>query len=293
MKNNHILFVINPKSGGNDKTGLDKFIDKVCKKQEVDFKLFYTTGENDLEKIKKSISEHSPKIVVACGGDGTVNMVAKALLNTDLILGIMPLGSANGMASEFEIPEDEEDSLDIILTGEAKALDVVQINNEHISLHLSDVGFNAKMIKEFEEEQGRGKLGYAKAFFRSILNRESETYTIKTDQENFEVTAEMLVFANASSYGTGAVINPDSDLNDGLFEVIVFKPIPLSDFPSLTFESFFGDIKDSPYVEIHQMESATIICKEQQLLQVDGELMGEVEEIELKVLPAALKVIRP
>jgi len=293
MKNNHILFVINPKSGGNDKTGLDKLIGKVCEKQEVDFKLFYTTGENDLEKIKEAIADYSPKMVVACGGDGTVNMVAKVLINTDLILGIMPLGSANGMASEFEIPEDEEDSLDIILSGEAKQLDVVQINNEHISLHLSDVGFNAKMIKEFEAEQGRGKLGYAKAFFKSILNRESETYTLKTNQQTLEVTAEMMVFANASSYGTGAVINPDCELDDGLFEVIVFKPIPLSDFPSLTFESFFGDIKESPYVEVHQLKAAAVECHKPQLLQIDGELIGEVEKIELKVLPSALSVIRP
>jgi diacylglycerol kinase (ATP) len=159
MKNPHILFVINPKSGGTDKAGLDKLIEKQCKKHNYTFDLLFTRGRDDLALIKNTIGEKVPGIVVACGGDGTINLVAKALLGADISLGIMPLGSANGLAHEFRIPEDEIDSLSIIFNEKPKLLDILSINGDKVSLHLSDVGFNAKVIKEFERDQGRGKLG--------------------------------------------------------------------------------------------------------------------------------------
>ena len=294
MNKSHILFVINPKSGGTDKSGLDKIIKKACAKAEQSYTIHYTTGENDLAKLEDKLESIEATTVVACGGDGTVNLVAKGLLNREVNLGIIPLGSANGLANEFDIPEDEEESLDLILKNSAQAVDVVCINDDHISIHLSDVGFNAQMIREFEKDQVRGKFGYAKAFFKSILNRESESYEIYLDGkgEAIHEEAEMLVFANASSYGTGAIINPDSQLDDGLFEVIVFKPIPFSELPSLTFESFFGNIKDSPFVKIYQAKEAKIVCKKRQLLQIDGELLGEMKEIDLKIMPAALQLIK-
>ncbi len=292
MENTHILFVINPKSGGINKDGLDKLIKRMCDECQSSYAFHYTTGKNDVEAIKQLMKEKSPEIVVACGGDGTVNIVAQCLLHTEISLGIMPMGSANGLASELNIPEDDEESLQIIFSNKTKPLDVLRINEAHISLHLSDVGFNANMIKEFEKESRRGKLGYAKAFFKSIKDREGATYDIKTDKNQLTVTAEMLVFANASSYGTGAIINPDSELDDGFFELIVFKPIRLSELASLTFESFFGDINESPYVEIYQAKEAHITCKQHQLLQIDGELINEVNEIKLEMLPKAIQLIR-
>lgn len=101
----------------------------------------------------------------------------------------------------------------------------------------------------------------------------------------------MIVMANASSYGTGAVINPESKLDDGTFELVIFKPIPLKDLLSLTLESFLGDIKSSPYVEIYKVEKAKIYCKEAELLQIDGELKGVNQEIKAEILQGALRVI--
>jgi len=279
-------------SGGVDKSGLDKLIADKCKKKSQSFSLHYTEGKNDEALIKKAIEHNSATTVVACGGDGTINMVAGVLLNTSINLGIMPLGSANGLASEFNIPEDLESSLEVSLSGKAKPIDVIQVNDE-ISLHLSDVGFNAQMIQEFEQDEMRGKLGYAKAFFKSMMNRESKHYAIIIDDKTIEVEAEMLVFANASSYGTGAIINPESKIDDGLFEIVVFKPLPLKDLPSLTFESFLGNIKESPFVEIYQVKKAEIKCNTPQLLQVDGELINEVEKVKLSIISDAIRLIAP
>ncbi|WP_375579855.1 YegS/Rv2252/BmrU family lipid kinase [Marivirga tractuosa] len=286
-----LLFIINPKSGNNDKSTLEKLISSQCDKNKKEYTLFYTSGENDLEKIKEKQAEYQADTIVACGGDGTVNLVAQILLNTSTQMGIIPLGSANGLAHELEIEEDTEESLELIMRGKTLSMDVIHINNEFICLHLSDLGFNAQMIKDFEESGERGMLSYAKSFFGSLMDKKSTEFRIEFNGTNKTLKAEMIVMANASSYGTGAVINPGSRMDDGSFELVIFKPIPMRDLLSLTLESFLGDIKNSPYVEIHKVEKATIYCEEAELLQVDGELKGKSKEIQANVIKAALNVI--
>lgn len=287
------LFVINPKSGTTDKTELESIIESTCYKYNREYAIYTTTGNNDHEKLKEEVAKHQPKAVIACGGDGTVNLVASVLLNTDIDLGIIPLGSANGLASELEIPEDIEESLEIIFEEHASETDVVVINGEHISLHLSDVGFNAKMIKDFEESGERGKLAYAKSFFNSLRDKQSTHFTVELNGESFNIEAEMIVFANASSYGTGAIINPESSMNDGQFEVIIFKPIPFGDLVSLTFSSFFGDVNNSEFVDIYKTDHAKVFCHTKELLQIDGELKGEVKEVEVSIKKGAIRLIMP
>jgi len=286
-----LLFIVNPKSGNNDKSKLERTIAKACDKNKKEYTLFYTTGENDLDKIKKEQDLYQADTLVACGGDGTVNLVAELLLNSEIQLGIIPLGSANGLAYELKIEEDIDSSLDLIFRGKTISMDVIKINDQHICLHLSDLGFNAKMIKDFEEGGERGMLSYARSFFSSLMDKTTSEFTIEFNGEKKEVKADMIVMANASSYGTGAVINPGSKLDDGSFELVVFKPIPIRDLLGLTLESFLGDIKNSPYVEIFRVEKVHIHCKEEELLQVDGELKGEKQEINAEILKGALKVI--
>lgn len=291
MEPKKLLFIINPKSGNSNKSNLEKQISIVCNKNKKEYTLFYTTGENDIEKIKEKQSEYQADTIVACGGDGTVNLVAQTLLETSTQMGIIPLGSANGLAHELEIEEDIIESLAIILLGKKLSMDVISINNEFICLHLSDLGFNAQMIKDFEESGERGMLSYAKSFFGSLMDKKTTEFRIEFNGTEKTVKAEMIVLANASSYGTGAVINPGSRMDDGSFELVIFKPIPMRDLLSLTLESFLGDIKNSPYVEIYKVKEAKIFCQEAELLQVDGELKGEILEVKAEILKGALNVI--
>ncbi len=291
MQPKKLLFIINPKSGNNDKSTLEKQISRVCDKNKKEYVLFYTTSKNDQEKIKEKQAEYQADTLVACGGDGTVNMVAQLLLNTQTQLGIIPLGSANGLAYELGIADDVKVSLELLMNGNSISMDVIQINDKFICLHLSDLGFNAQMIKDFEESGERGMLSYAKSFFSSLMEKRTTEFRIELNGTEKIVEAEMIVLANASSYGTGAVINPGSRLDDGSFELVIFKPIPLKDLLSLTLESFLGDIKNSPYVEIHKVEKVKIYCQEAELLQVDGELKRKNKEIKAELLKGALRVI--
>lgn len=289
------LFVINPIAGDTDKSQLPEQIHKTCEKYAVAFDKIETTGEDDQQTIRETIDSFAPDTVVACGGDGTISLVAKLLLNTDITLGIIPLGSANGLASELNITYSPDADIDYLFAGETRAMDSITINGEHLCLHLSDLGFNARLIKDFEEQEGRGMLGYARAFFESLKKKESRQYIIKSDQnkEPKQVEADMLVIANARSYGTGAVINPKGSISDGFMELVIVKPIPPSAWPSITFDTFFGSIEKSEYVQIIKGTSFEITCDEQEVLQVDGELIGKRSKVTAHMQKHALHIIIP
>ncbi|WP_436517403.1 diacylglycerol/lipid kinase family protein [Ekhidna sp. To15] len=285
-----VLFVINPIAGDTDKEDLDGLIEDFCTKKDITFELLKTTGENDAESVRDSIEKFQPAVVVAGGGDGTVKLIAEQLLGTFIKLAILPLGSANGLATELNIPEDWNENLNLLVELKTKTIDAVRVDGE-LCLHLSDIGFNAELIKEFEEEGTRGKLGYAVSFFKKIVERKHGDFNIEIDGESYNYTAEMIVIANASSYGTGAVVNPRCDMQDGLFEVCVFKPIPRHKLPNLTWHSFVGHLEDSEYFAIHQGKKVKITAKGKHTLQVDGEVIGEVEEVKAEVVKGALEMV--
>lgn len=286
-----ILFIINPISGGVDKRSFRKAITKWCDGNKVDYKFFDTTGENDQVKIKAVLNEFSPSAAVACGGDGTVNLVAQSILDYDIKLGIIPLGSANGLATELQIPEDESEALKIILSNKTRPVDVLKINNQHICLHLSDIGLNAKLIKRFEKGSMRGKLGYARHFFETLFNKKALHYSFKSDEEDFEEKAEMVVFANAKKYGTGAVVNPLGKLGDGKFEVCIFKPYPWYAIFRLTYLFFSGKLNYSPFVKIYSTTKVKVSSDKAEYLQIDGEPIGKFKKVEVEIASSQLMVL--
>ncbi|MTI19881.1 diacylglycerol kinase family lipid kinase [Fulvivirga sp. RKSG066] len=290
-----LLFAINPISGGIDKNGLRSNIADWCDDSTTpDFTFFETSGKNDSEKLRKKIDDYKPTAVIACGGDGTVNMVAQVLLeNENIKLGIIPLGSANGLATELEIEEDTEAALDIVFKGKSKKVDVLQINDQHLCLHLSDIGLNAKLIKRFEKGSNRGKIGYARHFFETLFNKKALTYKFETPEGIFEEKAEMVVFANAREYGTGAVVNPIGRLDDQQFEVCIFKPYPWYAIFRLTYLFFTGKLNYSPFVKIFSTKEVLVICEKSEHLQIDGETVGKHKKVKVALTKKQLNVFVP
>ncbi|MBU2915771.1 diacylglycerol/lipid kinase family protein [Reichenbachiella agariperforans] len=293
MSKASILFVINPISGASDKDDLDRVITRFCERNDLSFGIMKTTGESDAQNIREAIDQYEPSIVVAGGGDGTVTLVAEQLIGSTRMLAILPLGSANGLASEFEIPEEWDRNLKLLLDPKTITIDAIRINDEHLSLHLCDLGFNADLIKEFEREGQRGKLGYARSFVKKMANRRAGRFRIVTESTSSRHKAEMVVIANASRYGTGAVVNPRCDLSDGLLEVCVFKPLPWYKLLALTWHSFVGELEDSEYFAIYQTSEVTITTQKPETLQVDGEVIDAVTEVHAKVIKGAITIVVP
>lgn len=285
-----ILFVINQKSGhGNDNT-LKDLIAEQSESAGFDFQIYRMTG-NDEENIRSEIKKFNPSIVSAAGGDGTVKLLAGILANTQTVLSIIPYGSANGMAKELTITRIDF-ALELLTTGKPKPIDLVTINGE-ICIHLADVGLNARVVKRFEKDPKRGKLTYAKHLFGEMFFLKSYRFLITCDGRTINRKGVSITFANASQYGTGAVINPEGILDDGKFELVIVKPFPRIKLLSIAWKMFMGKLHTSDYVEIISCKNATVISNRRTTLQIDGEVIGKVKEINSTVMPKALTVLVP
>ena len=285
-----ILFALNPGSGGKSNQNWETSIRNYFKELPHNIEIFMLNGAHDSESLRYWISKMNPDRVVAVGGDGTVQMAAKQLLGSGIPLGILPAGSANGMAKELQIPNNPEDALDIIVNGIVKAADVIRINNTEICLHLSDIGLNAKLIKYFEESNWRGKLGYARVLFKALRKKKPMKVTINLNDERVEREAFMIVLANATKYGTGAVINPNGSLYDGIFEVVIIRKFSIREI----FKMFIKFLPLNPAkTEILSATSVIINTFGKAHFQIDGEYLGKVRQVEAIIEPGRLNLIIP
>ena len=282
------LFVINPVSGGRSKQSWKDSITQYfdSKPHAIDF--FELSGKNDAESLSKKIAEAKPQRVIAVGGDGTVNLVARKLLGTDMVMGVLPAGSANGFAKELALPNAQEGSLAVVENGLIKKLDVLQINDECISLHLADLGLNAQLIKYFEESNWRGKLGYAKVLLKTLWRTQRIKMFIETDTQKIWRKAYMVVLANSRTYGTGAVINPIGKLNDGKFEVIIIRKLAFSELLKMIFKH---KTYDPNKVEMLRTSRVSIKTSRKIYFQADGEYLGRRENVTAEIIPGQLNLL--
>lgn len=288
-----ILFVINPISGDIDKADFQQVLKAFMDSNQQDFEVYLTSGKDDKKQISRLIDSLKPHTVVAAGGDGTCNLVAQLLVNKNIKLGIIPLGSANGMATGFSLPNDFRKNLQFIINGKSKPIDVLQINNDHISLHLSDVGVNAKIIERFDKGNLRGILGYGKYFMEELKNAKPAKFKIITSEKSRKKIAYMIIIANAAQYGTGAVINPNGQLDDGYFEVIVIRPKKFVQVLRMIIPFFTRKIHLLNFIDIYKEKAVTIENYNRLPLQIDGEIIGQPERIHVEILPHAVQLIVP
>lgn len=295
MKNDskkRILFVINPKSGRGQRQDIDAVLSRFSAEYNFKYQIFRTTGENDSEEICRQMNEFKPATVIAAGGDGTINLVASLLINKEISLGIIPAGSANGLAYNLNIPENFEAALKKNLIDEARPVDVIKLNEKYYCLHLADIGLNARIVKRFEKEGSKGMLGYGKQLFKELFEGKTSFafYINIPGHRRRKMKAEMLVIANAKSFGTGAIINPTGNLNDGKFEIIIIRPYPWWFVFTFLYAAFTGHLHKMKYVKVFSASEAKISLPELQEFQIDGEVMQETKEINVEILHSALKI---
>lgn len=276
--------MINPSSGGPKKTAPQEAI-QLFMEQHPEFEALYL--EMDDDALRSALAKDNIHGVVAVGGDGTVKMAADHLVNSGIPLGIVPTGSANGMAKELGIPPDIENALQVIITGKTRRIDVIMINGNEACIHLSDVGLNALLIKHFEEGSMRGKLGYARMVMKTLYSRKLIHVTIDNGAEEIRRKAFMIVLANARMYGTGASINPDGDPGDGVFEVVLLKQLSLLELLKMMFRHRPFDKRKT---EIIRARKVHIEMKKKMEFQIDGEYKGKVGRVDAEILPGALDV---
>jgi diacylglycerol kinase (ATP) len=280
------LFVLN-KGAGNGEVDYEEVISSYFSDLDHSFELYELPKDTTTEQLAARISQTAPDRIVAIGGDGTLKMVAQTQLKGGIPIGIIPGGSANGMAKELGIPLDVSGALDTAVNGIAKKIHVVMVNGE-LCIHLSDIGFNAYVIKKFDSLPERGMWAYARAAWQAIWQHRSMEVNFAIEGQEIHSKAAMVVIANATMYGTGVKINPDGRLDDDVFEIILVKKYSLLEVLKMKFTNLTFNPEN---VELFKTEKLTIRSKHHAHFQVDGEYMGKVKTIEAQLLPAAIQII--
>ena len=290
VKNNYLL-VVNPISGDRDKATLITQIRDFAQELQQEILVYETTGNQDEVAIQKLYQEHQPVRVLIAGGDGTIKMVGEALEQEDVIFGIIPAGSANGLSIDLNLPTTVEENIKIAFQNDYIAIDMVEINGKK-SLHLSDLGLNALLVKNYENGDTRGKLGYALQVINTLTEADDEPFevVIKTTEGEMHTNAKMIVIANSQKYGTGVTINPNGKIDDGKFEIVVLKSLDVFTIGKIVTGNILSNTEE---VRIFSTDQAVITTHKKISFQIDGEYCGEEDELKVGILPAQMKVAVP
>lgn len=286
-----VLFVINPAAGGAGHEETIEALEQLAKASGEECQFLFTSGDSDEKDIRNEIEKFKPDRVVSGGGDGTIQLLAKILLPYDLSMGILPLGSANGLATALEIPKDPVEAAEkIFKSTRIKLLDMLKFNDKHLCIHLSDIGVNALIVKKYEEAGERGLMGYAKHLLSAIQETPMYHTTVRTPRETIQKQGFMMAFANANKYGTGVQIS-DGSVSDGRFEICNVEKVTLDEAikAGLTILNVFVD--KNMFSDVITCSEAEISIDQKVHFQIDGEYMGLTDHLKIEMVPAALKLI--
>ncbi|HSF52140.1 MAG TPA: diacylglycerol kinase family protein [Algoriphagus sp.] len=286
---NKAVLVYNPTSGDNN-LSKEEVLERVHLHLE-GFEIydFDILGEDVTDRLKDFLTQIKPSLVIIAGGDGTVKLTTSCLPSR-ILLAILPLGSANGLAKCLGIG-NMEDGLEALRKLETFQMDAILIGDE-LCLHLADFGFNASMIHKFEQGDSRGMLGYIKSSISEAFSTVSSRYRLEMPGESIELEAKMLVIANGEEYGTGAIINTEGSIDDGKFEIIAVEMKSPGDFISITKGLITGENQEKPAVRTWSVKSCKIYNLDHANFQIDGELRGNPALIEVKIKKGAFDFVR-
>lgn len=288
--NQRVLLVVNPISGGRDKTPIIEQVQKKIQETEGELKIYKTTGTHDKYRLMEIVEDFKPTRVLIAGGDGSIKLMAEILKGDDIPIGIYPAGSANGLAENLQLPNNIEELTEIALGDNFILLDTIEINKE-LCLHISDIGLNAELIKNYQEGNIRGKLGYIIQSIPTLIKSEFP-FHFKIEKEGITLhrNAVLLAIANAKRYGTGSTINPKGKYDDGVFEVLVFKEFNIPEI----LKTFREDVElSSDFIEIFSTSEVMLECPKEIPFQIDGEYRGEVKKVHAAISPIKIKIAVP
>ena len=286
-----ICFIVNPISGIGRQKVIEKLIDEHLDRTLFDYEIAYTKAAKHATELAKKAVADNFNIVVAVGGDGSINEISKGLIGSATAMAIIPAGSGNGLARHLKIPIDSKKAMSIINNAKETIIDTMQFNDETF-VNIAGVGFDAHIGWEFAKFGKRGFSSYLKLIARELPKYKVEKYELIINGKSLHKKAFVISFANGSQWGNNAYIAPHADIADGLMDIAILKNFSYLKAISIGYKIFRKTIHKSSYLEI--IKTKEVILKQSgTIAHIDGEPIEIGNTISIKVNPLSLRVIVP
>ncbi len=286
-----ICFIINPVSGVGKQKVIEKLIEEELDRTLFDYEIAYTNAPKHATELTKQAIRNNFSIVVAVGGDGSVNEIARALVGSTTAMAIIPAGSGNGLARHLQIPLDAKKAMAAINKSKERAIDTLQFNNETVA-NIAGVGFDAHIGWEFAKYGKRGFSSYLKVVLREFRKFKAQDFELIIDGKPIHKKAFLISFANGSQWGNNAYIAPLAHTKDGVMDIVILKDVSFLSAIKIGFKLFRKTLHKSSYLEIIKTKEV-IVKQKKTIAHIDGEPIEIGNTISIKVNPLSLKVIVP
>lgn len=292
MEKKKLVFIINPISGVFSKDRVISSIEANIDRTKFDYTIEFTERAGHAVEICNRKIEEGVQIIVAVGGDGSVNEIARTLMQKNVCLGIIPAGSGNGLAHHLKIPFSYRRAIDVINKGKILKIDTGSINNVFF-VSIAGIGFDGIVAREYAKNKRRGFFTYLKVVTEEYVNYRPRKYTIEINGETLKRKALLISFANSDQFGYGASIAPSASVDDGLLDVIIMKKPMMIELPILASLLYWKKIDLSRQLEIIKAKEMVVKTRRKRWVNIDGEPIKMKKKLDVKIHPQSLNIIVP
>lgn len=285
-----VVFILNPISGNHSKETIPQIIDDTLDKGKFDYQVVFTKYAGHAAEIAHTSVAENIDIVVAVGGDGTVNEVARSIVHSNTALGIIPCGSGNGLARHLCIPMDIRKSIGIINRCKIEALDYGVINDMPFFCTCG-MGFDAFISLKFAEAGKRGPITYVENVLKEGLKYKPETYEVEDETGARKYKAFLIACANASQYGNNAYIAPKATMTDGLMDVIIMEPFDVFDAPQISIDMFNKTLDRNSKIKTFRAKSIHIHRNTPGAIHYDGDPIMTGNDIDVHIEERGIRIV--
>ena len=284
------VFVINLNSGTSSKAAIPGLIENTIDKEKFDYEIVVTQYAGHASEIASRAKDEGKDIVVAVGGDGTVNEVARAIVHSGTALGIIPCGSGNGLARHLLLPMNVKKAIEVLNECEIHALDYGIING-YPFFCTCGMGFDAFVSQKFAEAGKRGPITYVENVLREGLKYQPETYILQDENGTIKYKAFLISCANASQYGNNAYIAPQASMSDGLMDVIIMEPFDVFEAPQISIDMFNKTLDKSSKIKTFKCRKLHIHRSKPGAIHYDGDPALTGEDIDVELVPNGINIV--
>jgi diacylglycerol kinase (ATP) len=295
-----ILFFINPVSGTRSKIPLEKKIEKKCQEKNIGYEFLLTAEDGNYPFLREKIGRDEITDIVICGGDGSISPVIASVLNLKVNIGIIPVGSGNGLALTAKISRSVDKALEIIFKGKASCVDAFLINGR-LGCMLCGIGLDAQVAYDFSLQKKRGLSTYIRQSLKNFLSASPYPFELTIKKTKLQVDAFFICIANSNQFGNNFTIAPKASLSDGLLDIIVVKKMSKPRILwSVIKQMKTGKILSPEEDNFHtknifyfQTDKIKITNTRLAPLHIDGDHAQTNKEFNIEILPAAFRLIQP